>query len=170
MLESRGFNLFMAFVCHQLLIAAFYFQYVEGMEPCPLCIFQRVAVLSLGFWFLFHGLHKPLAGSRWHLMYDIGGLLSTIVGGAISTRHGYLQSLPDDQVPSCGPSLDYLVDMLPFTEMLDVVLKGSGECHEVSWRLMGLTMPIWLLFFFIGCACILIWRIYRNINPSKSIF
>lgn len=160
----------MAFVCHQLLIAAFYFQYVDGMEPCPLCIFQRVAVFVLGIWFLFHGIHKPLVGSRWHLLYNIGGLMSVIIGGGISARHAYLQSLPADQVPECGPSLGYLVDMLPFTEVLDVVLKGSGECAKVSWNLMGFSMPMWLLFFFIGCASLFIWRIYRNTVPSRSIF
>ncbi len=170
MLESRGFNLFMAFVCHQLLISAFYFQYVEGMDPCPLCIFQRVAVFVLGIWFLLHGIHKPLVGSRWHLVYNIGGLISVVLGGGISARHAYLQSLPADQVPACGPSLDYLVDMLPFADVLDVVLKGSGECAAVSWRLMGLTMPMWLLFFFIGCAGLLVWRIYRDIKPSRSVF
>ena len=170
MLESRGFNLFMAFACHQLLIAAFYFQYVDGMAPCPLCIFQRVAVFVLGLWFLIHGIHKPLAGSRWHLLYNTGGLISVVIGGGISARHAYLQSLPADQVPACGPSLDYLVDMLPFSEVLDVVLKGSGECAKVSWKLMGFSMPMWLLLFFIGCAGMLLWRIYRDIKPSRSVF
>lgn len=170
MLESRGFNLLMAFVCYQLLITAFYFQFVDGMEPCPLCIFQRVAVFVLGLWFLLHGIHKPLVGSRWHLLYNGGGLLATLIGAGISARHAYLQNLPADQVPSCGPSLDYLVDMLPFTELLDVVLKGSGECAEVSWRMLGLTMPMWLMLFFIGCASLLVWRIYRDIRPSRSIF
>ncbi len=170
MLESRGFNLFMAFACHQLLIAAFYFQYVDGMAPCPLCIFQRVAVFVLGLWFLIHGIHKPLAGSRWHLLYNTGGLISVVIGGGISARHAYLQSLPADQVPVCGPSLDYLVDMLPFSEVLDVVLKGSGECAKVSWKLMGFSMPMWLMLFFIGCAGMLLWRIYRDIKPSRSVF
>ncbi len=170
MLSSRGFNLFMAFVCYQLLITAFYFQYVDGMDPCPLCIFQRVAVFALGLWFLLHGIHKPLTGSRWNVLYNSGGLLATIVGGGISARHAYLQSLPADEVPACGPSLEFLSDMLPFTELLNVVLKGSGECAAVSWRMMGLTMPLWLMFFFIGCACFLVWRIYRNFKPSNNLF
>ncbi len=170
MLESRGFNLFAAFVCHQLLLAAFYFQYVEGMDPCPLCIFQRIAVLALGIWFLIHGIHKPLAGSRWHIAYNSMGLTSALLGAGISARHTYLQSLPPDQVPTCGPSLDYLVDMLPFTEVLNVVLKGSGECAEVSWTLLGFSMPAWLLLFFILTIGLLIWRLYRDIKPNRSVF
>lgn len=160
----------MAFVCHQLLIAAFYFQYVEGMEPCPLCIFQRVAVFVLGIWFLIQGLHKPLAASRWHYFYNIGGLLTSLIGAGIAGRHAYLQSLPADEVPACGPSLDYLVDILPFMELLDVVLKGSGECAKVSWNMWGLSMPTWLLLFFIGCICLQVWRIYRNAKPSRRLF
>jgi len=170
MLESRGFNLFMAFVCHQLLIAAFYFQYVEGMDPCPLCIFQRVAVFVLGLWFLLQGIHKPLSGSRWHLFYNFGALLTSLIGGGIAARHTYLQSLPADEVPACGPSLDYLADILPFMELLDVVLKGSGECAKVSWNMMGLSMPAWMLVFFVGCVIGLVWRIYRNLKPNRRLF
>lgn len=170
MFESRGFNLFMAFVCHQLLIAAFYFQYVEGMDPCPLCIFQRVAVFFLGLVFLLHGIHKPLAGSRFNPAYNLMALFITLIGMGISARHAYLQNLPADEVPACGPSLDYLVDMLPFMEVLDVVLKGSGECAAVSWKMLGLTMPMWLFLFFVGCLGLLGWRLYRNIRPSRNIF
>ncbi len=170
MFESRGFNLFMAFVCHQLLIAAFYFQYVEGMEPCPLCIFQRVAVFVLGLWFFIHGLHKPLAASRWHYFYNIGGLVTSLIGAGIAGRHAYLQNLPADEVPACGPSLEYLADILPFMELLDVVLKGSGECAKVSWDMFGLSMPSWVLLFFVGCIVLQTWRIYRNAKPSRRLF
>ena len=170
MFESRGFNLFMAFFCHQLLIAAFYFQYVEGMDPCPFCIFQRIAVLAIGIWFLLHGLHKPLAGSRWNVFYNIAGLLSATIGMVISARHTYLQSLPANEVPACGPSLDYLVDMLPVMEVLEVVFKGSGSCAEVNWQMLGLSMPMWLMLFFVGCFGLLSWRLYRHFCPSNNIF
>lgn len=170
MFDSRGFNLFMAFVCHQLLIAAFYFQYVEGMDPCPLCIFQRVAVFFLGVIFLLHGIHKPLAGSRWHYWYNGSGIFVTLIGLGISARHAYLQSLPADEVPACGPSLDYLVDMLPIMEVLDVVLKGSGECAKVSWTMLGLSMPLWVMLFFVGTLGLFGYRIYRNARPSRRLF
>ncbi len=170
MFESRGFNLFMAFVCYQLLITAFYFQYVNGMDPCPLCIFQRIAVFILGVWFLIQGVHNPLTGSPWHIFYNISGMLTVVVGGGISARHAYLQSLPAGEVPACGPSLDYLVDMLPIMEVFDVVLKGSGECAAVSWNLLGFTMPMWLLFFFVGIFIVLTWRLFRHFRPSRSIY
>ncbi|MFT6732327.1 MAG: disulfide bond formation protein DsbB [Polaribacter sp.] len=170
MLESRTFNLLMAFVCYQLLIAAFYFQYVEGLAPCPLCIFQRIAVFILSVWFLMQGIHNPLSSSRWHIFYNVAAILTLFVGGGISARHAYLQSLPASEVPACGPSLDYLVDILPIMEVFDVVLKGSGSCAAVSWDFLGFTMPMWLLFFFIGMFAVLAWRLFNYFKPSDSIF
>ena len=73
-------------------------------------------------------------------------------------------------MPACGPSLDYLVDILPFMELLDVVLKGSGECAKDDWHMMGLSMPAWMLIFFAGCTVGLVWRIYRNIKPRRRLF
>ncbi len=135
MFDSRGFNLFMAFVCYQLLITAYYFQYVEEMAPCPLCIFQRIGVLFVGIWFLLRGIHNPLAASRWIPLYASLGLISAILGGVVSARHLYIQGLPDGEVPSCGPALSYLVDMLPINEVITAVFAGDGECHKVAWSL-----------------------------------
>lgn len=170
MFDSRGFNLFMAFVCYQLLIAAYYFQYVENMAPCPLCIFQRIGVLFVGIWFLLKGIHKPLAGSRWNLFYGFLGLISTILGGIVSARHLYIQNLPAGEVPACGPALEYLVDMLPINEVISAVFAGDGECHKVAWSLLGISMPGWLLLFFIGVAVLLMSNIYRHFHPGRRIF
>ena len=170
MFESRGFNLLMAFVCYQLLITAYYFQYVEGMEPCPLCVFQRIGVLFVGIWFLLRGIHKPLAGSRWNMCYSILGLISAILGGIVSLRHVYIQSLPAGEIPACGPALDYLVDMLPISEVISTVLSGDGECAKVVWSMLGISMPGWLLIFFTAITIIMSWNIYRHFRPSRRIF
>jgi protein dithiol:quinone oxidoreductase len=170
MFESRGFNLFMAFVCYQLLITAYYFQYVEGMEPCPLCIFQRIGVLFVGIWFLLRGIHKPLAASRWNLVYSVLGLISAILGGIVSGRHVYIKNLPEGEVPACGPALNYLVDMLPINEVISAVLQGDGECAKSSWEMFGISMPGWVLTFFIAVIGLMIWNIYRHMKPSRRIF
>ncbi len=170
MFETRGFNLFMAFVCYQLLISAYYFQYVEGMEPCPLCIFQRIGVALVGVWFLLKGIHNPKAGSGWNIFYASLGLLSAIAGGIVSGRHVYLQNLPEGQIPACGPALDYLVDMLPVSEVISTVLAGDGDCAKVSWNFWGISMPSWVLMFFIVAAILNIWSIYRHLKPSRRIF
>lgn len=170
MLQSRGFNLFMAFVCYQLLITAYYFQYVENMLPCPLCIFQRIGVLFVGIWFLLRGLHNPRLSSVWSLIYPLLGLISAILGGSVSARHLYIQSLPEDQVPACGPALDYLVEVLPVSEVISTVLAGDGECAKVAWSLFGLSMPGWVLLFFIGVSGLMIACIYRYKKPSRRLF
>ena len=170
MLESRAFNLFMAFVCYQLLVTAYYFQYVEQLEPCPLCIFQRIAVLLVGIWFLVRGLHNPLSGSRWGLFYGIMGFISAALGTFISTRHVYLQNLPEGEIPACGPALEYLVEMLPVSDVIATVMAGDGECAKVAWSLLGLSMPAWLLVFFVTLMALMSWTIYRHFRPSQQLF
>ena len=170
MFESRGFNLFMAFVCYQLLVTAYYFQYVEGMEPCPLCIFQRIGVLFVGIWFLLRGIHNPLAGSAWRPTYSILGLISAILGGIVSGRHLWLQSLPEGEIPACGPALDFLVEMLPINEVISTVLAGDGECAKVSWNMFGISMPGWVLIFFVAVSTMMIFNLYRHYRPSRTIF
>jgi disulfide bond formation protein DsbB len=167
MFNSRPFNLILAFFCYQLLIAAFYFQYVEGMKPCPLCIFQRVIVFILGLLFFIQALHRPILSDIWSVFYNSFGLLTSIIGFGISARHAYLQSLPADEIPACGPSLNYLIEMLSFYEVFDVVLKGSGECAEVSWRLLGLSMPMWMFLFFGSLIMLYIGRFWIKISLRK---
>jgi len=146
-------------ICCGLVGQALYFQYGAGMEPCPLCIFQRIAVFALGLIFLLAALVNPtgilqrLFGFLW--------LATAVIGGAISGRHVWLQNLPADQIPACGPGLDYMLEVFPFTEMLNMVLKGSGECAEVSWRLLGLSMPGWMLLIFAAFAVFGLWNLFK---------
>ena len=170
MFESRGFNLLMAFVCYQLLVTAYYFQYVENMEPCPLCIFQRIGVLFVGIWFFLRGVHKPLAGSSWNMFYSVLGLISSILGSIVSIRHIYIQNLPEGEIPACGPALEYLVDMLPISEVIGAVFAGDGECAKSNWDMLGLSMPGWVLVFFVAVAVIMICNIYRHKRPNRRIF
>ena len=128
--------------------AVFYFQGFLGLEPCPLCILQRVVVISLGLVLLVAAIHGP--GGWGNRVY---GALVTLVAGtgaAIAGRHVWLQSLPPDQVPECGPTLDYLLESFPLSKALQLVLPGSGECARVEWQLFGLSIPGWTLIAFSG--------------------
>ena len=169
MLETRGFNLLMAFVCYQLFITALYFQYVENMAPCPLCIFQRVGVIALGLIFICKAWHAPLIGSRWLPTYSTLALIVALVGSLVAGRHVYIKNLPPNEVPACGPSLAYLRDMLPFNEVISVVLAGDGECAKGSWQMLGVSMPGWVLIFFITVILLCGWNIYRHFKP-RSLF
>ena len=136
-----------AALCLMLIAAALYFQHVLGMEPCPLCIFQRLAVIATGLVLFVAAVHNPAAIGR--RVYAILALLTAASGGAIATRHIWLQNLPADEVPTCGPGLNYILDTFPLHEALSMVLKGSGECAEVHWSLLGLTIPGWTLIMFV---------------------
>jgi len=136
------------FVCAGLMGYALYLQYVMDLEPCPLCIFQRVAVIAMGLVFLIAAFHNPgRAGARVYAMLQllIGG-----AGAAIAARQVWLQSLPKDQVPACGMGLDYMLETLPFTDMLQKVFEGSGECAEKSWVFLHLSIAGWTLVFFVA--------------------
>jgi len=129
-----------------MLLVAGYFQFIEHLEPCPLCILQRVAILVVGVIFLIAALHNPkTAGTR---IYGALVAFVAIVGGSISAWHVRLQNLPEDQVPSCGPGLNFMLDNFPLTEAISMVLRGSGECAEVLWRFLGLSIPAWTLIAF----------------------
>ena len=133
--------------CFLLIAIALYFQHVEGLDPCPLCIFQRVAFISMGCVFLIAFLHNPK--SWFKKVYALLACLSGVFGISIAARHVWLQNLPEDQVPECGPGLEFMMDALPFQKMLETVLKGSGECADVHWTLFSISMPGWSLIWLI---------------------
>ncbi len=152
------------FFCHELLVSAYYFQFVDGLEPCPLCIFQRLAFAGMGLLFLLAALHNPRALGK--KIYNYLTLVPTLVGVVVAARHVWLQHLPKDEVPTCGPGLNYLLDNFPLSDALDKVFRGSGECAEVSWRILGFSMPELTLIIYIAVAVFLGWSI-RNISKKS---
>lgn len=135
-------------VCVALMMTALTMQYAWNLEPCPLCIFQRIFVIALGGVTLVAALHNPaLIGRRvYGALIVILGVLGIVVAG----RHVWLQNLPADRVPECGPGLEYMLEAFPLTEALSLVFRGSGECAEVQWEFLGLTIPGWTLVVFIA--------------------
>lgn len=144
----RAGNLLAFVACVGMMGFALFSQYVWHMEPCPLCIFQRVALIVLGVLFLIAGLHTP--GRVGRGIHAVLLVLAAGAGAGVAGRHVWLQYLPKDQVPACGPGLDFMLDTFPALEVLNMVLSGSGECAEVAWRFLGLTMPTWTLVCFIA--------------------
>jgi disulfide bond formation protein DsbB len=146
-LSFRGRYLAGFGVCVALMAFALYAQYVMYLDPCPLCIFQRIAVCTMGVFFLIGGLHAPRkTGTRsvYAILITLGGLWGIATAG----RHLWLQSLPAADVPACGPGLGYLFDAFPFTKMLKLAFTGSGECAKIE-PILGVPMPGWTLFWFI---------------------
>jgi len=134
-------------VCAGLMGSALYLQYYEYQDPCPLCLLQRVVYIVLMALFLVAALHGP--GRVGATVY--GGLLFAVaaIGAVIATRHVWLQHLPKDRVPECGPGLEFMLRKFPLTQALEKVLTGSGECAEAGWTLFGLTIAGWSLVWFV---------------------
>jgi protein dithiol:quinone oxidoreductase len=132
-------------ICAALLGYALYAQYRLGLEPCPLCIFQRIGVLLLGLAFLAAALHDPRARGRYAYAALIAVFALATIG--VAARHLYVQSLPPGSLPSCGAPLALMLKFLPVTQVIHKVLTGSGECGEVNWRFLGLAMPAWVLIW-----------------------
>jgi len=139
----------------------YYLQYVVGLEPCPLCMTQRVFIVASGLVCLF----AAALGARTGVRRSAGVLapLLCLAGGGFAGRHVWLQSLPADQVPACGPSVDYLLDNFPLSEALEILLRGNGNCAEIDWTLLGLSIPVWTLFAFIGIGTVAAWNGWRRI-------
>ena len=150
--SSRTIFLIVFLGCTGLMGVALFMEHVMGLEPCNLCILQRVAVIATAFITLIAAIHGPaVTGIK---TYASLGMLASATGAGVSGRQLWLQSLPPEQVPACGPSLDYLIDVFPLTEVLSMVLAGDGDCAEVVWSFLGISIPGWTLVGFFGLIAI----------------
>lgn len=147
--------------CAGLIGFALFSQFQWGLEPCPLCIFQRVAFAALGVVFLLGALHGP-SGRAGRAAWGVLALVAAVAGLVVAGNHVRLQMLPPDQVPACGPGLDYMMEMLPVTGVIQKVMTGSGECADVDWSFLGLSMPAWSLVWFVLLGAWAAWAAFRR--------
>ena len=157
----RMLNFLGAFGCGALLlIAVFYFQNHLGLEPCYLCVTQRVFVALTGIIFLTAALHNPsFSGNK---IYAGLSLLSAVTGAYFSAKQLWLQSLPEENIPSCGPPVEYLFDAFPMSEVLAMLLRGDGNCAKVQWEFLSISMPGWVLISFIILSLIGLYQLLRK--------
>ena len=143
--------------------ALFFLQRYMGFSPCPLCIFQRIGLMIMGGFALIAAIFDPKSKIV-RLLLWLGSLAGIGWAAVVAGRHVWLQHLPADQVPSCGPGLDYWLDTLPMQQVLKEVFAGSGECASIEWTFMGLSIPeqsLILLSVLILVHLLILWRIVR---------
>jgi disulfide bond formation protein DsbB len=129
---------------------ALFLQYVEHEDPCPLCMVQRVVFIVIMTMFALAALHGPKrVGER--IYAGLIALLS-VSGIAVAARHIWIQNLPADQVPACGPGLDYMLETMPLANVLKQLMHGSGECAAKGWTFLTLGIPEWSLLCYIALA------------------
>ena len=148
--------------CVALMGYAFFAQFYLGLPPCPLCIFQRVAVIGVGLTFLAAALHNPgRLGAR---IYAGLQLVAVSIGVMVSSRHIWIQMQPPGSVEACGADLDYLLDIMPLFSVIRKVLTASGECANIDWRFLGLSMPWWVAISLVVLGA---WALLVNL-PSRA--
>jgi len=153
----RALNLFGFAVCAALLAYAYYVQYALRIEPCPLCIFQRIGVAVLGLVLLLAGLQLPRRFGA-HVYSALIAVASLATAG-LASRHLWIQHMPEGTVAACGASLQFLLKIFSVTEVITKVLTGSGECHQINWSMLGLSMPAWVLLAAVGLGAL---GVYAN--------
>ena len=139
--------------CAALLGYAFHTQFrdVNPLDPCPLCIFQRIAFFSLGGVFLLGALHGPVKAG-WKRVYGVLALIAAGAGIAVAGRHVWITHLPADQVPSCGAPFEFMRQSMGTMKLIQKVMTGSGECAKVDWTFLGMSMPAWSLIWLVVLA------------------
>lgn len=158
---SRALFLLVFAACALLMAIAYYMEYIMGLEPCPLCMLQRVAVAGVGILALVAGLHNPQGEVGSRLYAGLIGLFA-LFGAGLSSRQLWLQSLPADQVPACGPSVDYLLEVFPLLDVIMIALRGTGDCAKVSWTFLGLSIPGWTLIAFAAFLVLMLFLLLRR--------
>lgn len=168
LLRTRLIYLYIFLFCLALLGIAMYMENVMGLEPCPLCMTQRVFFAFTGLTALLAFAHNPARTGK--MVYGFLCAAFAFGGGGFAIRQIYLQHLPADQVPACGPSLSYMIEVFPLAEVLTAMLSGDGNCAEVVWQdpVIGMSIPEWSLFGFVLMGCLCVYQALRK--PSSMAF
>ena len=159
-IPNRYIHLFIVLSIAGLMGYALYTQYFQDLEPCTLCMTQRVCYLFAGFFSLLAFIFAPKGFMKYIL--NIFALIGTLAGVFAAGRQVWLQHLPEDKVPACGPGFEYALKHFPFSDKLKTIFLGDGDCAEVVWQFMGLSMPEWSLLWFVGLSVLIFWSFKKN--------
>jgi protein dithiol:quinone oxidoreductase len=154
-------HLLIFLVCAVLLGFGYYLEYEKGLDPCPLCMLQRLFFLVIGLAGFIAAIHNPKSLGMIRI-YSGFLVLFSMMGATVAGRQIWLQHLPPDQVPECGPGLEYMLEVYPLGETLAKILKGTGDCAEVDWTLLGLSIAEWALISFILLAAVSVLQLKKS--------
>ena len=158
--SSRIFFSIIFVVCTSLLGFGLYLEHVVGLEPCPLCVFQRVAYIVIALFALIGAIHN--SQKLFEKIYTGLILIASLCGAGIAGRQVWLQHLPEDKIPECGPGLEYMLDAYPFTDALRMILSGSGECAEVQWTFLSFSIAEWSILCFSGLVIVCLTKLIHR--------
>lgn len=165
-LTPRAVFALTAAACVGLLAYAYYLQYHDHLDPCPMCIFQRLAYAAIGAVALLGAVHGPRGAGV--SIYGVLIVVAAGIGAGIAGRQVWLQHLPADRVPECGPGLAYMLDAFPLAEVIKSALRGTGECAVVDWTLLGFSMAEWSLACFAGIIIAYLLYLLRHTRRPRT--
>ncbi len=160
--SSRIFFSIIFVICASLLGFGLYLEHVVGLEPCPLCVFQRIAYIVVALFALIAAIHNPQ--KLFARIYTGLMFVASLCGAGIAGRQVWLQHLPEDKIPECGPGLEYMLDVFPLADALKMVLSGSGECAEVQWTFLSFSIAEWSILCFVGLTVVSLIMFFRQEN------
>ena len=158
--SARFFYAAPAVICAALLGYGYYLQYFDSQDPCPLCLVQRGFYYGILAVFVLAALHSP--GRTGRATYCGLAAFFALGGLAVAGRQVWLQHLPADKVPACGPDLFFMMENFPLSRTLEKLFMGSGQCAEVTWRFLGFSIAEWSLAWFIALALYALWLGFRR--------
>lgn len=167
MLKPRLVSILGLLVCVGLLAYAYYMEYVLLLEPCPLCWLQRFVFAGFGIAFLVCAVQNPVGVGRYVYVLVFGSLM--LLGLGLAGRHLWLQSLPPEAQPDCGVGVTYMLDVKPLTDVIAWAARGSGECAQVQWTFIGISIPGWTFIAFLLLGITIIVALVRH-RPQRGIF
>ncbi len=160
LLRYRSIYLLFVVAIASLLGTGYYMQFVMHLEPCPLCMTQRLCFMATGLIALLALLHNPQRRGR--RIYGALGAVFALAGVASASRQVWLQHLPKDQVPACGPGFDYIMETFPFLEAVEIMIRGNGNCAEVDWAFLGFSIAEWSLLWFVFFVAVHVYQAVRR--------
>lgn len=150
--------------CALLLAFGYYLQYVQGLQPCPLCLVQRGFYYAVIATCVAAAIHAPRRGGQ--ALYAVVTALFAAGGAAAAARQVWLQHLPPDKVPQCGPDLYFMLENLPLATTIRRLITGTGECAVVDWTFLGFSIAEWSLVAFSAIFLYAAWLCFR---PKASL-
>ena len=160
LLSGRAGYVLGFFASFGLVALALVIQTQYHLEPCPLCISQRIIFMGLGFLFLAAAIFNPVG--VWRKVFALLQVLTALGGAGVAIRHWYIQVHKGEMVVDCGVGFDYMFENFPFKKAIDLVFKGTGDCASIDWTFLGLTIPQMSLIAFIGLGVYAIYLSYSK--------
>lgn len=157
-------------LCLIAILFALYLEFFQGLDPCPLCVLQRVALVGAGFFYLIAWIHFWISKNPniWTVRaYGVLVLAFTLFGLVMAIKQIYIQHLPLGEAPACGPGLEYLRQTLPWDQFIAGLFQGDGECAVTGTRFISLSLSEWSAVLFTLLSLLNIHLICRRFSASN---